>query len=137
VVKTFGTDLKVALIPIADDETPVLATTKDWKFAPSVASALDAAQHAREAGADIVIAVDISARAEGQPVDSLTAIIWQTTTIMGGVIGAAELRSADIAIRPRMPHVTSSDCAARNDAMLEGERAAQAALPAIKQKLGR
>ena len=94
-------------------------------------------QAAREMGADIVIAVDISARAEGQPVDSLTAIIWQTTTIMGGVIGAAELRSADIVIRPRLPYVKSWDFAARNDAMLEGERAAQAALPAIKQKLGR
>jgi 5'-nucleotidase/UDP-sugar diphosphatase len=57
VMKTFGTDLKVALIPIGDDETPVLATTKDWTFAPSVASALDAAQAARDAGADIVIAV--------------------------------------------------------------------------------
>jgi NTE family protein len=94
-------------------------------------------QAAREMGADIVIAVDISARAEGQPVDSLTAIIWQTTTIMGSVIGAAELRSADIVIRPNLPYVKSWDFAARNDAMLEGERAAQAALPAIKLKLAR
>ena len=44
-------------------------------------------QAARDMGADFVIAVDISDRPEGQPVDSLTAIIWQTTTIMGGVIG--------------------------------------------------
>jgi NTE family protein len=94
-------------------------------------------QAAREMGADIVIAVDISARPEGQPVDSMTAIIWQTTTIMGGVIGAAELRGADIVIRPKIPYVKSWDFTARNDAMLEGERAAQAALPAIKQKLGR
>lgn len=57
VMKSFGTDLKVALIPIGEDETPVLATTKDWTFSPGVASALDAAQAAREAGADIVIAV--------------------------------------------------------------------------------
>jgi 2',3'-cyclic-nucleotide 2'-phosphodiesterase (5'-nucleotidase family) len=57
VMKTYGTDLKVAIVPVGDDETPVLATTKDWKFAPSVASALNAAQAARDAGADIVIAV--------------------------------------------------------------------------------
>jgi 2',3'-cyclic-nucleotide 2'-phosphodiesterase (5'-nucleotidase family) len=56
VMKEIG-GVKIALVPIADDETPVLATTKDWKFTPSVASGLDAAQHAREAGADIVIAV--------------------------------------------------------------------------------
>ncbi len=94
-------------------------------------------QAARDMGADIVIAVDISARAEGQPVDSMTAIIWQTTTIMGSAIGINELRGADIVIRPKLPYVKSWDFAARNDAMIEGERAAQAALPAIKQKLGR
>ncbi|OHC64738.1 MAG: esterase [Rhodocyclales bacterium GWA2_65_19] len=92
---------------------------------------------AREMGADFVIAVDISARAEGQPVDSMTAIIWQTTTIMGSAIGTNELRSADIVIRPKLPYVKSWDFAARNDAMIEGERAAQGALAAIKQKLGR
>jgi len=90
---------------------------------------------AREMGADIVIAVDISAKPEGQPTDSLTGIIWQTTTIMGGAIAANELRGADVVIRPKLPYVKSWDFTARNDAMLEGERAAQAALPAIKQKL--
>lgn len=94
-------------------------------------------QAAREMGADVVIAVDISAKPEGQPVDSLTAIIWQTTTIMGGAIGANELKGADIVIRPRLPYVKSWDFTARHDAILEGERAAQAAIPAIRQKLGR
>lgn len=94
-------------------------------------------QAAREMGADFVIAVDISARPEGQPVDSLTAIIWQTTTIMGGAIGANELRGADVVIRPKLPYVKSWDFTARNDAMLEGERAALAALPQIRQRLGR
>ena len=94
-------------------------------------------QAAREMGANVVIAVDISARAEGQPVDSMTAIIWQTTTIMGSAIGANELRGADIVIRPKLPYVKSWDFTARNDAMIEGERAAQMALAAIKQKLGR
>lgn len=94
-------------------------------------------QAAREMGADIVIAVDISARPEGQPVDSLTAIIWQTTTIMGGMIGANELKGADVVIRPKLPYVKSWDFTARNDAMLEGERAALAALPTLRQKLGR
>ena len=94
-------------------------------------------QAARDMGADFVIAVDISALPEGQPVDSLTAIIWQTTTIMGKAIGGNELKGADIVIRPRLPYVKSWDFTARHDAMLEGERAALAALPAIRQKLGR
>lgn len=94
-------------------------------------------QAAREMGADIVVAVDISDRPEGQPVDSLAAILWQTTTIMGGIIGANELKGADIVIRPKLRYVKSWDFAARHDAMLEGEKAALAALPNIKQKLGR
>ncbi|MEO6012628.1 MAG: bifunctional UDP-sugar hydrolase/5'-nucleotidase [Devosia sp.] len=56
VMKEFG-GVKVALVPVGDDETPVLSSPGDWKFTPSVATALDAAQHAREAGADIVIAI--------------------------------------------------------------------------------
>ena len=94
-------------------------------------------QAARDMGADIVIAVDISAKPEGQPTDSLTAILWQTTTIMGGAIAGNELKSADVVIRPKLPYVKSWDFNARNEAMLEGERAALAALPAIKQKLVR
>ncbi len=92
-------------------------------------------QSAREMGADFIIAVDISARPNGQPVDSLSGILWQTTTIMGGVIGRNELREADVVIRPKLPYVKSWDFAARNEAMLEGEKAAIAALPMIKQKL--
>lgn len=94
-------------------------------------------QAAREMGADIVVAVDISDRPEGQPVDSLAAILWQTTTIMGGIIGTNELKGADIVIRPKLRYVKSWDFTARHDAMLEGEKAALAALPNIKQKLGR
>jgi NTE family protein len=90
---------------------------------------------AREMGADFVIAVDISAIAEGQPVDSMSAILWQTTTIMGSVIGKTELAEADIVIRPRLPYVKSWNFAARHEAMIEGERAALAALPIIRQKL--
>jgi len=89
----------------------------------------------REMGADFVIAVDISATAEGQPVDSMSAILWQTTTIIGNVIGKTELAEADIVIRPRLPYVKSWNFAARHEAMIEGERAAQAALPAIRSKL--
>jgi NTE family protein len=92
---------------------------------------------AREMGADFIIAVDISAIAEGQPVDNMSSILWQTTTIMGSVISKTELAGANIVIRPRLPYVKSWDFTARHDAMLEGERAALAALPAIRQKLGR
>jgi NTE family protein len=92
-------------------------------------------QAAREMGADFVIAVDISEKPDGQPVDSLSTIMWQTITIMGGVIGKTELQGADVVIRPNLPYVKSWDFKARHDAILEGERAAQNAVPLIRQKL--
>lgn len=92
-------------------------------------------QAAREMGADFVIAVDISEQPKGQPIDSVSSIMWQTITIMGGVIGKTELAGADIVIRPKLPFVKSWDFTARNDAILEGERAALKAIPQIRQKL--
>jgi 2',3'-cyclic-nucleotide 2'-phosphodiesterase (5'-nucleotidase family) len=49
--------VKVALVPVELDDTTELATTKDWVFDPTVATALEAAQQARADGADIVIGV--------------------------------------------------------------------------------
>jgi len=47
------------------------------------------------------------------------------------------MKGADVVIRPKLHYVKSWDFTARHDAVLEGERAAQGALPAIRQKLGR
>ena len=90
---------------------------------------------ARDIGATFVIAVDISAQPLGQPIDSVTNILWQTITIMGGVIGQIETHQADIVIRPSMPYVKSWDFNARHRALAEGEKAAIAAMPLIKQKI--
>ena len=49
----------------------------------------------------------------------------------------ATMADADIVIRPTLPYVKSWDFTARHDAMMEGEKAALAALPQIRQKLGR
>ena len=45
-------------------------------------------------------------------------------------------KEADVVIRPDIPGIGSTDFKSRNDAILEGERAAQAALPLIRAKLG-
>lgn len=49
--------LKVALIPVAQDTSPSVASTGDLKFQPTVATAIKAAKAAREDGADIVVGV--------------------------------------------------------------------------------
>jgi 5'-nucleotidase / UDP-sugar diphosphatase len=49
--------VKLALIPVAQDTSPEVATTGDLRFAPTASSAIFAAQEARKAGADLVIGV--------------------------------------------------------------------------------
>ncbi len=58
--------VKVALIPVADDETPVESTTKDLKFAETQKSAIDAAKQARKDGADLVVGVVHAAHSDDQ-----------------------------------------------------------------------
>ena len=49
--------VKIALIPIAQDTTPEVATTGDLKFSDSVKAAVTAAKKARDDGADLVVGV--------------------------------------------------------------------------------
>jgi NTE family protein len=50
---------------------------------------------------------------------------------MGHQLASFELAQADVVIRPSTAHLRGTDFAARNVAILEGERAATAALPDI------
>ena len=64
--------LKVALVPVAEDDTPVVSSPGDLKFLPSVKSAIAAAKAARKAGADLVVGVvqtphDQDREARGEP----------------------------------------------------------------------
>jgi NTE family protein len=86
----------------------------------------------RQMGADLVIAVDISAPPGNQPVRGTLDILLQTFTIMGQNLARYELKEADVVIRPQVGRVGSTDFLARHDAILEGEKAAQAALPQIR-----
>lgn len=49
--------LKIALIPVAQDTSPQVASTGDLKFLPTVDTGIAAAEKAREDGADLVIGV--------------------------------------------------------------------------------
>ncbi|MFZ5711056.1 MAG: bifunctional metallophosphatase/5'-nucleotidase [Pseudomonadota bacterium] len=53
-VKDVG-GVKVALIPVAQDTTPEVASPGELRFLPTVASAIDAARAARRDGADLVV----------------------------------------------------------------------------------
>ncbi|MBI1218286.1 MAG: bifunctional metallophosphatase/5'-nucleotidase [Rhodobacteraceae bacterium] len=49
--------LKIALIPVSEDDTPEVSSPGDLKFLPSVPTAIAAATQARKDGADLVIGV--------------------------------------------------------------------------------
>lgn len=92
-------------------------------------------QSARDMGADIVIAVDISAKPKAGRALNVFALLDQSLNIMS--LGAlnAELKKADVVIRPAVGHVGTLDLTQRNDTMLAGETAAQAQLPALKRAI--
>jgi NTE family protein len=90
---------------------------------------------ARDSGADVIIAVDISAKPKYAKIDGLTDILLQTFAIMGQSISSRELVDADVVIRPETGGFGASDFARKHEAILEGEKAAQAALPLVRQKI--
>ena len=89
----------------------------------------------RHMGADVVIAVDISARPGKQSLRGTLDILLQTFTIMGQNLARYELKEADVVIRTQVDGVGATDFLARHDSILEGERAAQAALPHIREAI--
>ena len=90
---------------------------------------------AKQLGADIVIAVDISSKAGGNRPGNMIGIVNQSITIMGQRLGEQEMKRADIVIRPRVGQIGSADFDQKNVAILEGEHAAQAAMPQIKARI--
>jgi NTE family protein len=90
---------------------------------------------ARQMGADLVLAVDISTVPEGKATGDMMALLLQTFAIMGRSISQAELRDADIVLRPALANVGSADFASRVRAILAGRDAAKQQLPALKARL--
>lgn len=90
---------------------------------------------ARDLGAEVVIAVDISAKPKYGSTDNSIDLLLQTFTIMEQSISSRELSDADVVIRPETGGFGSSDFTKKHEAILEGEKAAQALLPLIRQKI--
>lgn len=90
---------------------------------------------AREMGADVVVAVDISNPPEANLSDGALQILLQTFAIMGKRINQYELKDADIVVRPSLVGLKSADFSARQRAIDSGRAAMLAALPALKARL--
>ena len=88
---------------------------------------------AKRLGADVVIAVDISSDLDTTKPSGTIETILQAINIMSSRISVAQLSRADIVIRPLVGHIGSADFDRRNDAIIEGEKAALQALPKIRE----
>lgn len=89
-------------------------------------------RYARQMGAELVIAVDISSAPEGNPSADALQVLLQTFAIMGKSINGWELREADLVVRPALVGVRSADFAARRRAIEAGRAAMQALLPQLR-----
>jgi NTE family protein len=115
---------------------PVAINGKDYMDGDAVSPV--PAHLARQMGADLVIAVDISRYPEEFPPDSRSEMLWQTIAIMRQRLLRDELAAADVVIRPDLLFVdgsTTPEMRARTIAA--GEQAALAKMREIKEKLHR
>jgi len=88
---------------------------------------------AKRFGADVVIAVDISAGIEQTPPGNTIETILHSINIMYSKLASVQLSRADAVIRPNVGHIGSADFSKRHEAILEGEKAALEALPKIME----
>jgi NTE family protein len=91
-------------------------------------------RQAHAMGADLVIAVDVSSPPGALP-DGRMAMLRQTIAIMSMGLREYEAKEADVMITPDLSGIGATDFDDRMKAILAGERAAQAALPQIREKL--
>jgi NTE family protein len=90
---------------------------------------------ARQMGAELVVAVDISSPPEGNATGDVMKMLLQTFAIMGRSINTFELREADVVMRPALAGIGSADFTARRRAIQAGREAALAVLPQLKARI--
>ncbi|WP_363352590.1 patatin-like phospholipase family protein [Hydrogenophaga sp. A37] len=91
----------------------------------------------REMGAEVVLAVDISADPQDLPSNGLLSLLPKTTAIMGQSINRLELAGANVVVRPALAGVGSADFASRQRSIDAGRAAMLVALPHLKTELAR
>lgn len=90
---------------------------------------------ARQMGADLVIAVDISAVPDGAPTGDPMRMLLQTFAIMGRSINHFELREADLVLRPKLAGVSGADFTSRAKSIQAGRVAATEALAELRNRI--
>jgi NTE family protein len=94
-------------------------------------------RQAREMGAELVLAIDISADPQDIDANGLLSLLPKTTAIMGQSINRLELARADLVVRPSLAGIGSADFTARQRSIEAGRAAMLAAMPRLRQLLAR
>jgi NTE family protein len=92
---------------------------------------------ARRYGADVVIAVDITSGIGNNIPGSTMDTIMKSIEIMYNKISQIPIGNADVVIAPKVGFVGAADFDHRNEAIMEGEKAAWAAMPRITALLAK
>ena len=92
-------------------------------------------RYARQMGAEVVLAVDISSAPEGNPSSDTLQVLLQTFAIMGKSINGWELKEADVVVRPALAGMGSGDFANKKRAIDAGRAAMLRALPQLRAAL--
>jgi len=87
---------------------------------------------ARERGADLVVAVDISEQVGNANITNLVDVLLQSANIMFAINSEHSKRGADVLITPDVGGVAMLDFSQKKRCMQAGMDAARAALPAIR-----
>jgi NTE family protein len=92
-------------------------------------------RYAKQMGAELVIAVDISSPPEGNQANDTFQVLLQTFAIMGKSINTFELQGADVLVRPALTGVSSADFTSRRKSIEAGRLAMQQLLPQLRLKM--
>jgi len=89
-------------------------------------------RYARQMGAELIVAVDISSAPEANAAGDSLQILLQTFSIMGKSINSLELRDAEVVVRPELNGVASSDFTLRQRSIEAGRAAMNRLLPQLR-----
>ena len=92
-------------------------------------------RYAKQMGADVVIAVNISTEPSSQDSSGSLGILLHTTSIMGKSINTFELDLAQVVIQPELKGMRGTDFKSRNAAILAGEESVMKQISQIKNTL--
>ena len=87
---------------------------------------------ARQMGAELIIAVDISSPPDGNLAGGTLDVLLQTFSIMSKSINYFELKEADVVVRPALPGVSSSDFSSRKKSIEAGRQAMLQLMPQLR-----